>query len=590
MRNAWDLAQLTLLLVQVDPLGLGGVWLKAGYGPVRQSWLSQLQSLGLSIQRMPHHIDNERLLGGIDFSATLAQGHLVEQTGLLAQADQGLLVMAMAEKLSAQTLAMLLQAHDQGEIQGLTLGQTHSSRFGMVALDESSPDEPGVAHKLKERLGIWLDIDAVDLAQSKDTIEHLTPEELRRVRSRLSAIEPRQEHIHTLCEVAWALGVDSLRAPLLALRVACAHAAIHERTVLEQDDLGVAAQMVFSPRATRMPSNASNEEEQAPAQNPESNEEHPKEPQDDSTPNDSNEDQPSSPPNPQSEALEDTVLAAALANLPPKLLDQLLLGANQSRQQPSSGNSGQAKMSKQRGRPLSPRQGRPSAGARLHLLATLRAAAPKQKIRKKHPGQTISIRSEDFFIQRFAHKSASCIIVAMDASGSAALARLAEAKGAVEILLQQSYARRDSVCVIAFRGSQCQTLLPATRSLVRAKKALAGLPGGGGTPIAKALKHASDQAQSLNRQGITPILVMMSDGKANVTLQGLGGRQQAQMDAMQCAKHWATLGFAALWIDTSLQPTGHAQELASLMNARYLPMPYMASERMANAMKFVAKN
>jgi len=220
------------------------------------------------------------------------------------------------------------------------------------------------------------------------------------------------------------------------------------------------------------------------------------------------------------------------------------------------------------------------------VLATLRAAAPKQKLRTKHAAQKIAIRSEDFHIQRFAHKAASCIIVAMDASGSAAVARLAEAKGAVEILLQQSYARRDSVCVIAFRGSQAQTLLPATRSLVRAKKALAGLPGGGGTPIALALQHATEQAQALQRQGITPLLVMLSDGKANVTLNGLGGRTQAQADAMLWAKQWANHGFTSLWIDTSVQPTGHAQELANAMQGRYLAMPYVASQRLADAMQF----
>jgi magnesium chelatase subunit D len=223
----------------------------------------------------------------------------------------------------------------------------------------------------------------------------------------------------------------------------------------------------------------------------------------------------------------------------------------------------------------------------LHLLATLRAAAPKQKLRQKQPGQTVAIRTEDFHVQRFAHKASSCIIVAMDASGSAALARLAEAKGAVDLLLQQSYARRDSVCVIAFRGSQVQTLLPATRSLVRAKKALAGLPGGGGTPIALALKHASEQALALQRAGMTPLLVMLSDGKANVTIEGLGGRTQAQEDAMKWAQQWARLGFASLWIDTAVQPTGHAQELSQAMQARYLPMPYVASQRVADAIAFI---
>ena len=582
MREAWDLAQLALLLLQVDPHGLGGVWLRSGYGPARQTWLAQLQALGLPVMRMPHHIDQERMLGGIDLSVTLAQGRVVEQIGLLAQANEGMVVVPMSEKLSPQTLAMLLQAHDQGQVHAFAIGATHASRFGLVALDESQEDEPGAASKLKERLALWIDMDAVDIAKSQEKIEALSAHELAEVRSALVKIQATEAQMRALCEVAFALGIDSMRAPLLALRMACVHAAIHDREFLEEEDLRIAAQMVLSPRATRMPSSQEAESAEPP--------EPPTPPDASNTEQDAAHEDTPPPPSTEPASLEDTILAAALASLPPKLLDQLLLGASKSKPQSSSGNSGQAQMSRQRGRPLSPRLGRPTSGARLHLLATLRAAAPKQKLRTKHADQKIAIRTEDFYIQRFAHKAASCIIVAMDASGSAALARLAEAKGAVEILLQQSYARRDSVCVIAFRGAQAQTLLPATRSLVRAKKALAGLPGGGGTPIALALKHATEQAQALQRQGITPLLVMLSDGKANVTIDGVGGRTQAQADALQWAKQWANHGFTSLWIDTALQPTGQAQELANVMQARYLPMPYVASQRLADAMQFAHRH
>ena len=582
MREAWDLAQLALLLLQVDPHGLGGVWLKSGYSPARQTWLAQLQALGLPVMRMPHHIDQERMLGGIDLSVTLAQGRVVEQIGLLAHANEGIVVVPMSEKLSPQTLAMLLQAHDQGQVHAFAIGATHASRFGLVALDESQDDEPGAASKLKERLALWIDMDAVDIAKSQEKIEALSAHELAEVRSALVKIQATEAQMRALCEVAFALGIDSMRAPLLALRMACVHAAIHDREFLEEEDLRIAAQMVLSPRATRMPSSQEAESAEPP--------EPPTPPDASNTEQDAAHEDTPPPPSTEPASLEDTILAAALASLPPKLLDQLLLGASKSQPQSSSGNSGHAQMSRQRGRPLSPRLGRPTSGARLHLLATLRAAAPKQKLRTKHAGQKIAIRTEDFYIQRFAHKAASCIIVAMDASGSAALARLAEAKGAVEILLQQSYARRDSVCVIAFRGAQAQTLLPATRSLVRAKKALAGLPGGGGTPIALALKHATEQAQALQRQGITPLLVMLSDGKANVTIDGVGGRTQAQADALQWAKQWANHGFTSLWIDTALQPTGQAQELANVMQARYLPMPYVASQRLADAMQFAHRH
>jgi magnesium chelatase subunit D len=222
----------------------------------------------------------------------------------------------------------------------------------------------------------------------------------------------------------------------------------------------------------------------------------------------------------------------------------------------------------------------------LHVLATLRAAAPRQKLRPPPiGGGRIAVRSEDFHIHRFQQKQASCLIFAVDASGSAALARLAEAKGAVELMLQQSYARRDQVCVIAFRGTKAEVLLPPTRSLVRAKRALGGLPGGGGTPLATALKLCQEQAQAQMRLGVTPLLVVLCDGRANVNLQGLGGRESAMVDALAWAQAWRSLACAAVWLDTSVQPDAKAQQLAQTMGARYLPMPQAQAQRMAAVMQ-----
>jgi len=141
------------------------------------------------------------------------------------------------------------------------------------------------------------------------------------------------------------------------------------------------------------------------------------------------------------------------------------------------------------------------------------------------------------------------------------------------------------VCVIGFRGAQAQLLLPATRSLVRARRALTGLPGGGGTPLASALQLAHEQAAQLQRQGITPILVVLSDGRANVTLQGLGGRVQAQAEAQHWARAWGASGHAGLWIDTAPQPEVLAQQLAHQLGARYLPMPQVQSQRLAQALQ-----
>ena len=133
-----------------------------------------------------------------------------------------------------------------------------------------------------------------------------------------------------------------------------------------------------------------------------------------------------------------------------------------------------------RGRPAGVRQGRPHAGARLHLIETLRAAAPWQKLRRNampDAPNDLLVRVEDFRLRRHVERAQTTTIFVLDASGSSALNRLAEAKGAIELLLADCYVRRDRVAVIAFRSRSADLLLPPTRSLTRAKRCLAALPG-----------------------------------------------------------------------------------------------------------------
>jgi magnesium chelatase subunit D len=577
--QAWQDAQFALMALQVEPLRLGGIWLRAGHGPVRDVWLRLLQASGLKTIKIPNRVDDERLLGGIDLAQTLQHSTLVQQPGLLAQADGATVLLPMAERLPAQTLAHIAQAQDRGCVHARDGQHIHPARFGIIALDEAEADEAGIAPRLSDRLGIWLDLHAHSLADTQDRLEPLGAHEQAEAQALLQHSAPSAAQVQALCHTAQALGVDSLRAPLLALRLACVRAALQGREAPDDDDLATAARLVLCPRATRLPATPPPD-----AQTVESEPEPPP-PDDAAEPPESSTADPDQAPAP----LEDLLLAAAVASLPPHLLDRLLLGQPSRHSAQSLGSSGQASKSKLRGRPLSPRPGQPGAGARLHLLATLRAAAPKQRLRTSAPGTgRVRIRSEDFHVRRFAQRTPSCLIFSLDASGSAAQQRLAEAKGAVELLLQDSYARRDSVCVIAFRMAQAQVLLAPTRSLVRAKRALAGLPGGGGTPLASGIQAAVLQARTLQRAGSTPLLVMLSDGRANVSAAGIGGRSQAQADAQAWARQWRLCGWAALWIDTAAQPEPQAQQLAALMGAHYFPMPYVQAQRMANVVQDLA--
>ena len=625
--ETWNDAMTSLQLLQIDSHGWGGIWLRAPFGPVRELWLRHLSETGLNTVKLPGNIDVERLLGGIDLSRTLQSGLLQMQTGLLQQADLGLVCISMAERFPTALIAPMTQAMDTQSLPPLKINNTESSvrtQFGVVALDESMADDPPMSPALQERLGLWFDlqdiapsdVSDVSLNTRKDDNAldvmgiQIAPDALVRMKQSLPHIQWTDEQVLAVCSTAQGLGIDSLRVPTLALRVACCHAALHARSHIADDDLAFAARRVLAPRATQLPAPAENASDAEPqnssdssaepdqAQEQSSNSLEPtetpnpsesaKDEEDTSSTDTSEEDtntQDEAPSDlPSSEKLQEMMIAAALASLPPDVLEGLLTkpGRNLGN---TSGRSGQFRSGMQRGRPLPPRTARPGGHARLHILSTLRAAAPKQRLRGNTQQGRVAIRSEDFHVHRYQQHSSSCLILALDASGSAALQRLAEAKGAVELLLQQSYARRDSVCIVSFKGAKAQLLLPMTRSLVRAKRAMMGLPGGGGTPLALALKMACEQATQLQRQGVTPILVVLSDGRANVNLQGLGGRAQAQADAQQWAAQWRQTGHRCLWIDTSLQPDTQVQNMAQTMGGSYLPMPQVQAQRMASAME-----
>ena len=604
--ETWNDALTSLQLLQIDPSGFGGIWLRAPFGPVRERWLRHLLASGLNTVKVPGSVDMERLLGGIDLSLTLQTGSLHMQSGLLQQADQGVVCISMAERFPDALMAPMTQAMDTQSLPPLRMSDGSESaprtQFGVVALDESMDDEPPIGKSLQERLGLWFDLQALapsdvpelgfsQLSQgnaSDQALDIRIPgEKLLQARQLWPHIQWSDDQALAVCATALGLGIDSLRAPTLALRVACCHAALNMRSRVSDEDLEFAARRVLAPRATRWPAPA---EQQSSPDTSQDAEQEPPDQQAQQDPPPADQSSPDEPPtdSPSAEDLQEMMIASALASLPPKLLESLLTKPGSS-QGNSSGRSGQFRSGMQRGRPLPPRPGRPAGHARLHVLATLRAAAPKQKLRSGTSQGRVAIRSEDFHVHRFQQNSASCMILALDASGSAALQRLAEAKGAVELLLQQSYARRDSVCIVAFRGAKAQLLLPMTRSLVRAKRAMTGLPGGGGTPLALALKMACEQSIQLQRQGVTPILVVLSDGRANVSLQGLGGRVQAQADALLWVQQWRQTGHRSLWIDTSIQPDPQVQNLADAMGASYMPMPQVQAQRMARAMDNLRK-
>ncbi|MFN3577691.1 MAG: VWA domain-containing protein, partial [Tabrizicola sp.] len=351
------------------------------------------------------------------------------------------------------------------------------------------------------------------------------------------------------------LGIASARALLTTRRAARAIAALDARLTVTEDDLIAAAELGLAHRA--LP-----EAEARPDQ--------PLEPPPPDQP-----DRPDPQPEEQDlQSLADHLIEAAQAALPPDILAKLQSDRANRAARGASG-TGAARAGNRRGRPLPSRPGRPDGSARIDLVATLRQAAPWQVLRRQADtaDRALIVHRSDLRLKRYRQVSDRVLIFVVDASGSSAMARLGEAKGAVELMLAQAYSRRDHVALVALRGQRAELVLPPTRSLTTTKARLRGLPGGGGTPLASGLATALDCALRARRQGMTPSLALLTDGRANIALDGQPDRAQAQADAERIARAIRAAGIAAVTLDVANRPQPTLAQLSGLMHSRYVPLP-----------------
>ena len=543
----WIRANLALACFLVDPSALGGIWLRARVGPVRERFLHGLTA-GLDDskpRRLHPAMGDDALFGGVDLTATLTQGAVIRTKGILEHS--GVVILPMAERAQAGMVARL-----SGALDG-------DSDLVLVALDEGAGEDERLGHGLTDRLGIHLDLEGIAIGDAPDLEIDLPA--LKDARALLPKVTLPENAIAELARVAMQLGVISLRAPLLALNVARASAALSGETEVGQMDLQTAVELVLAPRATQFPSATEEKQDQ----------ETPPDTSPETAPNEEAKDQPEQEPDlPPIEIL----LEAAKAMLPPDLLARLS-AARAARSAKSSSGSGSKKKGNHRGRPLPSRAGKIGDGARVDLVATLRAAAPWQKIRRDASGQhhRLHIHASDIRVRQYQETSERAIIFVVDASGSSAMARMAEAKGAIEILLAEAYSRRDHVALVAFRGMGAEVLLPPTRSLVQTKRRLSALAGGGGTPLAAGLKLAMELGDLARSKGMTPSVAVLTDGRANVCLAGEANRLAAAEDATAMARAIRIKAFSGLVIDTGARPTKGLGELAAEMGSPYLPLP-----------------
>lgn len=562
-------ADRVLALLALMPDRLGGVIVE-GASPEAAAMLSQRLADWMDgdtrPQRMPASIGDDRLCGGLDLAATLSSGHAVAQAGLLASAHGGMIAIPMAERLTRRVAAQVARTMDTGQVdverEGLSLKAP--ARFTLLLLSDVAEEGEGVPDVLAARVAFRLP--AHFLRAGSEAA--FTADIIAAARARLNTVDVPDAVIEAIIGASATLGIDSARPPAFLLAAARGLAALDGAASVTEEHVIAAAQLIFPPLAPP----------------PEAPPPAPPEP----PPPTQSGDPPPSDPGRQADDLAELLVSAvrtrALLDLAQKQ------GNNRPRQrgEAAAGKSGDMIESKLRGSRISARPGDPRRDGRLDLIATLRAAAPWQRLRPPAPGgNKIAIRASDFRLQRFRHRSEAVVIFAVDASGSSAMNRLAEAKGAIEYLLSGCYSRRESVALIAFRREGADLLLPPTRSLTRVKRSLAHLPGGGGTPLAAGIAAAHNLADQAGRRRQSPHIVFLSDGQANIALSGEGGREAAAADAGRMASRLKAAGLPVLFFDISRRPSPQAQRLSAEMGAIYRPLPYADGRRVSDTVRSV---
>ncbi|MEM8648396.1 MAG: hypothetical protein AAGF86_18945 [Pseudomonadota bacterium] len=411
--DQWDDACLVAALLAVSPRLCKGVSLRARHGPLREAWLNILNELSgpnMTLRRLPAHASEQRVLGGLDLAATLKAGHPVADRGLLAEANGGLLVAPMAERMRPRLAAQIGRTLDSGELiaerEGLRLKS--KTRFGLIVLDEGLQDEPPPPEALLEPLAFRINLDG--LPPNTDTDCLISGDTMAPARERISKVELTSQVTEALCAASLALGISSVRACTLAANVAVVHAALFSRDATVHEDAEAALRLVLAPRATQWPQSETPDEQDAeppPAEQPE-------------------DEKPQEKPSPNPGDLADMLVEAAKAILPHDLLNKIAMQKSIRARAAAAGRSGAGRAGAARGRRAGTRPGRLNSGQRLNIVETLRAAAPWQEVRRRmrpperRAEQRIEIRPDDIRIQKFQHPTEATIIFLVDASGSAA--------------------------------------------------------------------------------------------------------------------------------------------------------------------------
>ena len=554
---------------------------------------------------LPLGATEDRVVGSLNVERAIKEGIKALEPGILAACNRGILYIDEVNLLDDHVADVLLDSAAMGvnivEREGVSVA--HPSKFILVGT--MNPEEGELRPQLLDRFGLQVSVAGIEdvdqrmqiakmaeafdrnpdeFSKERQDSQDALKEKISQARGLLPRVSMSDDLLRTIASTCIDLGVRTHRAEIVITRTAKTIAAFDGRTEVNQDDVKKAMELALAHRMRSRPfepptlnkdkleksmsEHQHDHQHDHPPQKPRQQKQESQPPEPDQQ-HDPNQTQPTKP----QEMVFDIGLPIDVRQIQmPRRRDRIA-------RRKTGGRRMNTLALRNRGRYL--RQRMPQVGNDIAIDATIRAAAPYQKARLGP--NAIKVKSEDIREKERVGKTSAVMLFVVDASGSmGAMQRMESAKGAVLSLLMDSYQKRDKIGMVAFKGKDAELILPPCSSVDLALSLLQELPTGGKTPLSAGLSRGLQLLQGEIRKDceVKPMMVLISDGRANV---GLGGKIRDEL--MEISEKTKQMGVHTIVIDTEVVENsfmdmrlGYCREIAETSGGRYYPISGLSPE------------
>ena len=607
-----------LLINLVNPL-VSGLLISGEKGTGKSTIVRGLKNLvpDLKVIELPLNTTEDRLIGAIDIEKAILNGERVINNSILMEANKNILYVDEVNLLNENITNSLLEVSESGickvEREGISLN--YESDF--ILIGSMNPEEGGIRPQFIDRFGLYVDVvgneelderieiikrrleyeenPALFIKKWKGNDEKILVQ-IEKAKEKISNIEVSENIMKLASQISMEGNCSGHRGEIIMVETAKAIAGLDGRENIKIEDLKEAAEFTLPHRIREFPPNVMEIQEDEERENPEESQE--SEEAEENKENQIDEENPSK----DNRELEDSGETeeteennnvgdrredlTKLPDLDEDTIDKIgevfqikdldIKPLNRKKRK-GSGRRTVVRTDRLQGRYI--KHGFPKDKPRdIAFDATLRAAAPFQKHRDKN-GLALSIKAEDIREKIREKPTGSTILFVVDASGSMGAEKRMEAvKGAIMSLLTDAYEKRDSVGMIAFRREEAELILGITRSVDLAYKKLETLPTGGKTPLSLGMYRGYEvlKASMKKDPDIIPMMVLVSDGRGNVSFRG----EDPHSEALEIADKIAIEGIQSIIIDTEEDfiKLNLAKEIGDHMEGKYYRLEDLKSD------------